>query len=74
MNFTSVRIIIDDVDRFVEFYEKVMGVSVERPAPVLRKGCQLLVIYITLHNGFLFCVIIQIKGKGITTQKNKSLV
>lgn len=37
MNFVSVRIITDDVDRLVEFYEKVMGVSAERPAPVFAE-------------------------------------
>ncbi|OZB94171.1 VOC family protein [Paenibacillus sp. XY044] len=37
MNFASVRIITDDLDRLVEFYEKVMGVSAERPAPVFAE-------------------------------------
>ncbi|SDS14764.1 hypothetical protein SAMN05444162_0838 [Paenibacillaceae bacterium GAS479] len=37
MNFASVRIITDDVDRLVVFYEKVMGVSAERPAPVFAE-------------------------------------
>lgn len=37
MNFASVRIITDDVDRLVEFYEKVMGVTAERPAPVFAE-------------------------------------
>ncbi|MNW36638.1 Glyoxalase-like domain protein [compost metagenome] len=37
MNFASVRIITDNVDRLVEFYEKVMGVSAERPAPVFAE-------------------------------------
>lgn len=37
MNFASVRIITDDVDRLVEFYEKVMGVSAERPTPVFSE-------------------------------------
>ena len=37
MKFASVRIITDDVDRLVEFYEKVMGVSAERPAPVFAE-------------------------------------
>lgn len=37
MNFTSVRIITDDVDRLVEFYEKVLSVSAERPAPVFAE-------------------------------------
>ncbi|OPH46635.1 glyoxalase [Paenibacillus ferrarius] len=37
MNFASVRIITDDVDRLVQFYEKVMGVSAERPAPVFAE-------------------------------------
>lgn len=37
MNFASVRIITDDVDRLVEFYEKVVGVSAERPAPVFAE-------------------------------------
>ncbi|KRE89275.1 glyoxalase [Paenibacillus sp. Soil766] len=37
MNFVSVRIITDDVDRLVEFYEKVLGVSAERPAPIFAE-------------------------------------
>ncbi|MZQ81174.1 VOC family protein [Paenibacillus sp. 5J-6] len=37
MNFASVRIITDDVDRLVDFYEKVMGVSAERLAPVFAE-------------------------------------
>jgi predicted enzyme related to lactoylglutathione lyase len=37
VNFASVRIITDDVDRLVNFYEKVMGVSAERPAPVFAE-------------------------------------
>ncbi|WP_059052029.1 VOC family protein [Paenibacillus senegalimassiliensis] len=37
MNFASVRIITDDVDRLVKFYEKVMEVSAERPAPVFAE-------------------------------------
>lgn len=37
MNFVSVRIITDDVDRLVEFYEIVMGVLAERPAPVFAE-------------------------------------
>lgn len=37
MNFTSVRIITDDVDRLAEFYEKITGVSAERPAPVFAE-------------------------------------
>lgn len=37
MNFASVRIITDDVDRLVKFYEQVMGISAERPAPVFAE-------------------------------------
>lgn len=37
MNLASVRIITDNVDRLVEFYEKVMGASAERPAPVFAE-------------------------------------
>lgn len=37
MNFASVRIITDDVDRLVAFYEKVMSVTAERPAPVFAE-------------------------------------
>ncbi|CAI6083132.1 VOC family protein [Cohnella sp. JJ-181] len=37
MNLVSVRVITDDVDRLVEFYEKIMGVSAERPAPVFAE-------------------------------------
>ncbi|OWA35790.1 glyoxalase [Saccharibacillus sp. O16] len=37
MKFASVRIITDDVDRLVEFYEKVTGTTAERPAPVFAE-------------------------------------
>ncbi|SFJ83151.1 hypothetical protein SAMN02799624_06176 [Paenibacillus sp. UNC496MF] len=37
MNFASVRIITDDVDRLVAFYENVLGVTAERPAPVFAE-------------------------------------
>lgn len=37
MKFASVRIITDDVDRLVGFYEKVMGVTAERPAPIFAE-------------------------------------
>ncbi|MDR6717151.1 VOC family protein [Paenibacillus sp. 2003] len=37
MNFASVRIITDDVNRLVAFYEKITGVSAERPAPVFAE-------------------------------------
>ncbi|MBO7745082.1 VOC family protein [Paenibacillus sp. MWE-103] len=37
MKFASVRIITDDVDRLVSFYEKVLEVSAERPAPVFAE-------------------------------------
>ncbi|WP_405169698.1 VOC family protein [Paenibacillus sp. FSL H8-0280] len=37
MNFASVRIITDDVDRLVQFYEKITGVSAERPAPIFAE-------------------------------------
>jgi len=37
VNFASVRIITDDVDRLVEFYENILGVSAERPAPVFAE-------------------------------------
>ncbi|WP_017815773.1 VOC family protein [Paenibacillus shenyangensis] len=37
MNFASVRIITDDVDRLVEFYEKVTGIVAQRPAPVFAE-------------------------------------
>jgi predicted enzyme related to lactoylglutathione lyase len=33
MQFASVRIITDDLDRLVSFYEEVTGVTAERPAP-----------------------------------------
>jgi predicted enzyme related to lactoylglutathione lyase len=34
MDFASVRIITDDLDKAVGFYEQVTGVSAVRPAPV----------------------------------------
>ncbi|PAD33206.1 VOC family protein [Paenibacillus sp. 7523-1] len=37
MNFASVRVITDDVDRLVEFYEEVMGITAERSAPVFAE-------------------------------------
>lgn len=33
MQFASTRIITDDLDRLVSFYEHVTGVSADRPAP-----------------------------------------
>ncbi|WP_436664159.1 VOC family protein [Alicyclobacillus acidoterrestris] len=39
MKFASVRMITDDLDRLVEFYEKVTGVSATRPAPVFAELC-----------------------------------
>ncbi|GGJ16762.1 VOC family protein [Paenibacillus hunanensis] len=37
MNFASVRIITDDLDRLVSFYEGVLGVQAERLAPVFAE-------------------------------------
>ena len=37
MDFVSVRIITDNLDVMVDFYEKVTGVSAERPAPVFAE-------------------------------------
>ncbi|CDN42338.1 MULTISPECIES: VOC family protein [unclassified Paenibacillus] len=37
MNLASVRIITDDLDRLVAFYEKVTGISAMRPAPVFAE-------------------------------------
>ncbi|MFP3390705.1 VOC family protein [Brevibacillus sp. SIMBA_040] len=37
MNFASVRIITDDLDRLVVFYEKVTGVLAKRPVPVFAE-------------------------------------
>jgi hypothetical protein len=33
MQFASLRIITDDLDRLVLFYEQLTGVTAERPAP-----------------------------------------
>jgi predicted enzyme related to lactoylglutathione lyase len=45
MQLASVRIITDDLDRLVGFYEQVTGVQAERPAPVFAElvvgGCTL---------------------------------
>jgi predicted enzyme related to lactoylglutathione lyase len=41
MDFASIRIITDDVDRLARFYEAVLGVVASRPSPVfaeLRTG------------------------------------
>jgi predicted enzyme related to lactoylglutathione lyase len=37
MEFASVRIITDDLDRMVAFYEQVTGITAERPAPVFAE-------------------------------------
>lgn len=37
MDFASVRIITDDLDGLVAFYERVLGVPASRPAPVFAE-------------------------------------
>jgi predicted enzyme related to lactoylglutathione lyase len=37
VDFASIRIITDDLDRLVKFYEQVTGVSAQRPAPVFAE-------------------------------------
>src|SRR5579863_8603258 len=37
VDFASIRIITDDLDQMVEFYEGVTGVSAQRPAPVFAE-------------------------------------
>jgi catechol 2,3-dioxygenase-like lactoylglutathione lyase family enzyme len=37
MNLASIRLITDDLDRLVGFYEQVTGVRAERPAPVFAE-------------------------------------
>jgi len=37
MDFASVRIITDNFDSMVEFYENVTGVTADRPAPVFAE-------------------------------------
>jgi predicted enzyme related to lactoylglutathione lyase len=37
MDFASIRIITNDVDRLAAFYEKVTGVTAVRPAPVFAE-------------------------------------
>jgi catechol 2,3-dioxygenase-like lactoylglutathione lyase family enzyme len=37
MKLASVRIITDDLDRMVDFYETVTGLRAERPAPVFAE-------------------------------------
>ena len=37
MDLTSVRIITDNLDSMVEFYENVTGVTADRPAPVFAE-------------------------------------
>jgi catechol 2,3-dioxygenase-like lactoylglutathione lyase family enzyme len=37
MEFASVRIITDDLDRMVAFYQQVTGITAERPAPVFAE-------------------------------------
>jgi predicted enzyme related to lactoylglutathione lyase len=56
MNLASIRIITDDVDRLVEFYETVTGVTATRPAPVfaeLRTETGTLAIASTVTVGML---------------------
>ena len=35
MQFASIRIITDDLDRLVSFYEHLTGITADRPAPPL---------------------------------------
>lgn len=37
MQFASIRIITDDLDRMVRFYERVTGTEARRPAPVFAE-------------------------------------
>jgi len=37
MNFASIRIITDDIDRLTDFYEAVTGTEATRPAPVFAE-------------------------------------
>ena len=37
MDFASIRIITDDLDRLIEFYEQVTGIPAQRPAPVFAE-------------------------------------
>ncbi|WP_432000411.1 VOC family protein [Streptomyces sioyaensis] len=37
MDFVSIRVITDDVERLTRFYEQVTGVSAVRPAPVFAQ-------------------------------------
>ena len=37
MSFASIRIVTDDLDGLVAFYERVTGQRAERPAPVLAR-------------------------------------
>jgi predicted enzyme related to lactoylglutathione lyase len=37
MQFASIRIITDDLDRLVSFYEQATGVTAERPAPLFAE-------------------------------------
>ena len=37
MSFTSIRIVTDDLDGLVAFYEQVVGRPAERPAPVFAQ-------------------------------------
>lgn len=37
MNLASIRIITNDVDRLTRFYERVLGITATRPAPVFAE-------------------------------------
>jgi catechol 2,3-dioxygenase-like lactoylglutathione lyase family enzyme len=37
MDFASIRVITDDLDRLVAFYEQVTGIAADRPAPVFAE-------------------------------------
>ncbi|WP_112180359.1 VOC family protein [Paraliobacillus zengyii] len=71
MNFASVRIITEDVDRLVKFYEKVMGVSAERPAPVFA---ELVIPSCTLAIGHLQTVPLFGAGSAVAADNHSVII
>ncbi len=71
VNFASVRIITEDVDRLVKFYEKVMGVSAERPAPVFA---ELVIPSCTLAIGHLQTVPLFGAGSAVAADNHSVII
>lgn len=69
MSFASIRIITEDVDRLVAFYERVTGQAAVRPAPVFA---QLVSPGATL--AIASPVTVAVLGDAVTPAANRSVV